>query len=383
MALRGYLRVTLLLSLPSAVLLLAAAPAQATRFTVLASGLSYAPYISAARGSTAYGTTQYGGANSGGTLFTVTSSKQVTTIYNFNPATDGNIPNDMLAIDAGGNVYGTTQQGGQFSGGTIFKLSPAHRLTVLHAFDPAAGDGSGPLQGLVRGGDGTLYGAAAGGAISVNGSVFQVKVAPPGGYTTRYEFKSQGDGHCPFSGVAVDGENNIYGTVVGGGFGGDPNGAVWKLAPHNRLTPLYKFKDGADGEYPDQAPIVDTAGNIYGTILKMNGGNYAGAIWKIDTTGQFSIFYQFTGKTDGYGPNGPLLLNTDGSFYGTTGSGGGTKKKPGYGTLFRITPAGAFTVSRTFYYGPEGGGPTGTLAHDSRGAIYGGTSAGTVYKYTP
>jgi uncharacterized repeat protein (TIGR03803 family) len=202
-------------------------------------------------------------------------------------------------------------------------------------------------------------------------------------YSTRYEFKSRGDGHCPFSGVAVDGVDNIYGTVVGNGFGGDPNGAVWKLAPHNRLTPLYKFKDGADGEYPDQAPIVDAAGNVYGTILKVNGGSYAGAIWKIDTTGQFSIFYQFTGTTDGYGPNGPLLLNTDGNFYGTTGSGGGTKRKPGYGTLFRITPAGVFTVLRTFYYGPEGGGPTGTLAHDSKGAIYGGTSAGTVYKYAP
>jgi uncharacterized repeat protein (TIGR03803 family) len=386
MGMNGYLRVTILLSLVSAAPLLTAAPARATRFTVLASGLSYTPYISAVKGATAYGTTQYGGTNSGGTLFTVTSAKKVTTIYNFNPATDGNIPNDMLAIDAGGNVYGTTQQGGQFSGGTIFKLSPARKLTVLHAFDPAAGDGSGPLQGVVRGGDGTLYGAAAGGAISTNGSVFQMTAKNV--YSTRYEFKSQGDGHCPFSGVAVDAADNIYGTVVGGGFGGDPNGAVWRLAQHNRLTPLYKFKDGADGEYPDQAPIVDAAGNVYGTILKkttnaVEDASYAGAIWKIDTTGQFSIFYQFTGKTDGYGPNGPLLLNTDGNFYGTTGSGGGKKKKPGYGTLFRITPAGVFTVLRTFYYGPEGGGPTGTLAHDSRGAIYGGTSAGTVYKYVP
>ena len=67
-------------------------------------------------------------------------------------------------------------------------------------------------------------------------------------------------------------------AVVGNGFGGDPNGAVWKLSPHNKLTPLYKFKDGDDGEYPNQAPIVDGAGNVYGTILTMKGTNYAGAI---------------------------------------------------------------------------------------------------------
>lgn len=79
----------------------------------------------------------------------------------------------MLAVDAGGNVYGTTQQGAKYGGGTIFKLSAARKLTILHAFDAAAGDGSGPLQGLVRSGTGALYGTAAGDAISTNGSVFE------------------------------------------------------------------------------------------------------------------------------------------------------------------------------------------------------------------
>jgi uncharacterized repeat protein (TIGR03803 family) len=115
----------------------------------------------------------------------------------------------------------------------------------------------------------------------------------------------------------------------------------------------------------------------------MAGTGYAGAVWKIDTTGKFAVFYKFTGKADGFGPNGPLVLNTDGNFYGTTESGGGTTAKPGYGTLFRITPAGVFTVLHTFSGGTDGYGPTGTLAHDRAGAIYGGTSGGTVYKYVP
>lgn len=363
--------------------LLISAPAYAASFKMLASGLPNSLEISAVVGTTAYGTTLYGGVDGAGTLFAVTSTGKVATLHRFASATDGAQPNDMLAVDPLGNLYGTTQAGGKFGGGTIYEFTTAHTLKVLHAFNAAAGDGSRPLQGLVRNAAGTLYGAAAGGAIATNGSVFEVN--PKGVYGTRYEFLSGADGHCPFSSVAVDSRGNVYGTVVGNGFGGDPNGAVWKLSPANKLTPLYVFKDGKDGEYPDQAPILDAAGNIYGTMITKNQGEYAGAVWKIDTAGRFSIIHQFTGMADGFGPNGPLMLNTDGNLYGTTQSGGGTAAKPGYGTLFRITPAGQFTVIHTFT-GPDGSNPTGTLAHDGKGAIYGATTGnsggigGTVYK---
>ena len=369
--------------------LLVSAPAYAATFRTLASGLSSSLEISAVVGTTAYGTTLNGGLgpNGGaGTLFSVTSASKVTTLHKFAGATEGMQPNDMLAVDPQGNVYGTTQGGGAFGGGTIYEFTTAHALKVLHAFNAAAGDGATPYQGLVRSSDGALYGAAAGGAISTNGSVFEVN--PKGVYGSRYEFLSGGDGHCPFSSVAVDSKGYVYGTVVGNGSGGDPNGAVWKLSPTNKLTPLYVFRDKGDGEYPDQAPIVDAAGNVYGTMITKNKVEYAGAVWKIDTTGKFSIIHQFAGKADGYGPNGPLMMNTDGNLYGTTQSGGGTATKPGYGTLFRITPAGQFAVIHTFT-GADGSNPTGTLAHDASGAIYGATSGnsggtgGTVYKIKP
>ena len=367
--------------------LLISAPAYAATFKTLASGLPNSLEISAVVGTTAYGTTLYGGIGGAGTLFSVTATGKVTTLHKFDTATDGAQPNDMLAADPLGNVYGTTQIGGKYSGGTIYKFTPATRtLTVLHAFDAALGDGSGPLQGLVRSGTGALYGAAASGAISTNGSVFEIN--PLGVYATRYRFKSGGDGHCPFSGVAVDGSDTVYGTVVGSGFGGDPNGAVWKLSPHGKLTPLYVFKDAGDGEYPTQAPIVDAAGNVYGTMITKNESEYAGAVWKIDPAGTFSIIHQFAGKADGFGPNGPLMIDTDGNLYGTTQSGGGTAARPGYGTLFRVTPAGQFTVIHTFT-GADGSNPTGTLAHDATGAIYGATTGnsggigGTVYKIKP
>jgi uncharacterized repeat protein (TIGR03803 family) len=365
-----------------------AAPTYAATFRTLASRLGHTLEISAVIGRTAYGTTQNGGTAGGGTLFSVTSRGKVTTLHSFVPATEGKLPNDMLAVDPSGNVYGTTQQGGKFGGGTIFEFTTGHVLKVMHAFDAAAGDGAGPLQGLVRNGIGSLFGAAAGGAISTNGSVFEV--LPSGRYVTRYKFQSAGDGHCPFSSVAVDSKGYVYGTVVGNGFGGDPNGAVWKLSPQNRLTPLYVFKDGADGEYPDQSPIVDTAGNLYGTIITKAGTTYAGAVWKIDTAGKFSLIHRFNGMADGFAPNGPLLMNTDGNLYGTTASGGDTPTGPGtgYGTVFRLTPAGVFKVIHTFN-GLDGSNPTGTLAHDSTGAIYGATKGdngsigGTVYKIRP
>ena len=367
--------------------LLVSAPAYAVTYQTLATRLSNSLEISAVVGTTAYGTTLYGGIGGAGTLFSVTSAGKVTTLHKFAAATDGLQPNDMLAADPLGNIYGTTQGGGQFGGGTIYEFTPKLRtLKVLHAFDASTGDGSGPLQGLVRSSTGALYGAAAGGAISTNGSVFEISAL--GIYATRYRFKSGGDRHCPFSGVAVDSSDTVYGTVVGNGFGGDPNGAVWKLGPHGRLTPLYVFKDAGDGEYPTQAPIVDAAGNVYGTMIMKNDSEYAGAVWKIDTTGAFSIIHQFAGKADGYGPNGPLMINTDGNLYGTTQSGGGTAAKPGYGTLFRITPAGQFKVIYTFT-GAEGSNPTGTLAHDATGTIYGATTGnsggtgGTVYKIKP
>ncbi len=293
----------------------------------------------------------------------------------------------MLAADPDGNIYGTTEAGGTFGGGTIFEFTTAHTLKVLPAFVATAGDGTTPLQGLVRTSTGALYGAAAGGAISTNGSVFEIRAT--GVYATRYRFLlSEGDGHCPFSGVAVDAKGFVYGTVVGNGFGGDPNGAVWKLSPQNKLTPLHLFTDNNDGEYPDQAPIVDSAGNLYGTMITMNGSEYAGVVWKIDTAGNFTTVHQFTGMADGFAPNGPLMINTDGNLYGTTQSGGGTKAKPGYGTLFQLTPAGVFKTIHTFT-GADGSNPTGTLAHDSTGAIYGATTGnnggigGTVYKITP
>jgi uncharacterized repeat protein (TIGR03803 family) len=85
------------------------------------------------------------------------------------------------------------------------------------------------------------------------------------------------------------------------------------------------------------------------------------------------------GNTDGFAPNSPLLLNTDGKLYGTTSAGGPDND----GTVFSITKSGAFAVIHSFSNSGDGAQPTGNLVRTSTGVIYGGTAYGTVFQITP
>lgn len=351
-----------------------AATARAQTFSVIASP-GGTPAIGAFHAGTLFGTQPYGGAYAAGTLFALTASGSYTALHDFNPATDGGIPNAGLAADAAGALFGMASASGPNGGGTFFKYGAAGFKT-LHGFG-ASGDGSGPLQGPTEGRKLTYYGTTSGGAIGTNGNLFMITGA--GRYTVLHNFMSGSDGHCPFSGVTRDAAGNIYGTTVGRGFGGNPTGSVWKFAPGGTLTTLYVFANGNDGEWPDQAPVATPKGDLYGTTHVLNGGNFAGAVWSIASTGAFKVLHDLGAATDGYAPNSPLILNADGNLYGTTSSGGAY----GLGTVFRVGRTGRFTVMHAFSGGSDGGNPTGALVHDTSGAIYGGTGYGTVFKIVP
>ncbi len=345
--------------------------AWADTFSIIAS-VPGSPLVGGIRNGTVFGTESYGGANGAGFVFSAQNGKYAV-LYNFTGGSDGGNPNGGLEIDGNGNLYGASQSGGSALGGILFKLNPSKVLSVLHNFG-VDNDGSYPQQGLVRTSTGTFYGATKAGTVTSNGNVFEVTKS--GTYSMVHDFLSEGDGHCPFAGVARDAAGNIFGTTVGIGYGGNPNGSVWKIAPDGTLTTLYVFQDGADGEWPDEAPALDGAGNLYGTTHIQNGSGFAGAIWKIDTTGKFTVLYSLNGATDGSSPNAPLVLGGDGNLYGTAEYGA-----LGYGTLFQITPSGTYTVKHTFTGGADGGSPTGALAVHGL-SIFGG-SAGAVFKYVP
>jgi uncharacterized repeat protein (TIGR03803 family) len=354
------------LTTAAGIALLAVTPALAGSFAVLAT-LSPGSSIGAISGTTLYGT------DTGGRLFSLTTSGTMTVLHTFSGGSDGGPANQRLALGPNGALFGTSHDGGAHGGGTVWKFLHGV-LTTVHAFG-ASGDGSGPLQGPTLDGTGSIAGTTSAGAVKTNGNVFTLHGK---NYKVRHNFKSGTDGHCPFSGVAVDANHDIFGTTVGNGFGGDPKGSVWELTPDDTLTTLYQFQNGADGEYPNQAPALDSAGNIYGTTYIQNGSTFAGAIYKIVGT-QASVLHSFVAATDGYQPNSPLLLNTDGKFYGTTYQGGAAND----GVVYSVTTTGAFTTVYSFTGGADGYHPSGNLVNDSSGAIYGGTQAGTIFKIVP
>jgi uncharacterized repeat protein (TIGR03803 family) len=222
--------------------------------------------IGAIQGGTLYGTIPYSGA---GVLFSFTTTGTYTVLHSFNATTDGSAPDARLVLTTSGDLYGTTVGGGGHGAGTIWKYTSSAGFKVAHAFG-AGGDGTIPMQGPTLGQHGTIYGATSQGAIGGSGNVFSLSKS--GKYDVVYEFLSQGDGHCPFSGVAFSKTGGLYGTTVGVGYGGNPNGSVWNYTPAGGLQTLYVFQDGNDGEWPNQAPALDGAGNLYGTTYIQNGG---------------------------------------------------------------------------------------------------------------
>ena len=329
--------------------------------------------IGALQGTTLFGTLPYSGD---GVLFSMSTAGAYTVLHMFSAARDGSGPRAQLALDKQGNLYGTTGSGGANGGGTLWEYTASGHFRTLHSFG-AGSDGTVPMQGPTAGLHGTIYGSTAEGAIGGSGNIF--RYGHPGGYDVLYDFMSGADGHCPFSGVAVGKTGALFGTTVGVGYGGNPNGSVWTFTSGGGLRTLYVLTDGADGEWPTQAPALDGAGNVFGTTSTKNGSSFAGAVWKIDSAGVFSILRSLDGGTDGYGPNSPLVLDRNGLLYGTTGSGGAADD----GTVFSIAKKGAFKVVHSFANTGDGAQPTGNLVQDSQTALYGGTGTGQVFKIVP
>jgi uncharacterized repeat protein (TIGR03803 family) len=235
-----------------------------------------------------YGTTIGGGVIGEGTVFKMTPNGQLTTIYSFcsqADCTDGWNPAAGLIQIANGDLYGTTSLGGgPCDCGTVFKITPTGSLTTIYRFCLQSGcpDGEEPYGGLVQATNGDLYGITENGGANANsGTVF--KITPGGTLTTLYSFCSQPectDGELPYGGLVQATDGNLYGTTVLGGAYGQPydkqGGTVFKITPKGELTTLYSFcsqPECTDGSEPTAALIQDTNGNLYGTTF---GGGAAG-----------------------------------------------------------------------------------------------------------
>jgi len=325
---------------------------------------------------------------------------------------NGATPYDALVQGPDGNLYGTTSDGGVGSNpsGTVFKMTPAGKLTTLYTFCALANcaDGSRPTAALTLGADGNFYGTTWDGGTGDPtlcgtgpnegcGTVF--KITPQGQFTSLYSFCSLAgcaDGKLPFAGLAQATDGNFYGVTQFGGTMGF--GTAFKLTPQGLLTTLYSFcslTGCSDGAFPSAALVQGTDGNLYGTTAGYgNSTTIVGTIFKLTTAGSLTTLYSFcvlASCADGHEPGG-LVQGTDGNFYGSTNLGGANsvcRDGAGCGTIFKITPAGNLTTLYNFCAltgCADGSAPLGTLIQATDGDFYGTTSQnggngeGTIFK---
>jgi uncharacterized repeat protein (TIGR03803 family) len=282
-----------------------------------------------------YGTTSSGGADGSGTIFRVSSTGKEAS-FSFPGGAMGGFPYAGLVPDAAGNVYGTTYYRGTgcppYGCGTVFKVSGAGKETVLYSFAGGA-DGGYLWDGVVRDTAGNLYGTTLNGGTSNFGTVF--KVDPTGKKSVLHNFTEGQDGGDPYAGLVVDSAGNLYGTTSAGGFYG--GGTVFKVDSSGNETILYNFCTKSlceDGVAPFASLAMDAAGNLYGTTLLGGFDLYYGVVFKLDPTGQETVLYNFTGTDDGGLTYAGVVLDSAGNIYGTTPSYGAN----GFGTVFKITP---------------------------------------------
>jgi uncharacterized repeat protein (TIGR03803 family) len=281
-----------------------------------------------------YGTTYSGGASNFGTVFKVNQSGKETVLHSFAGSPDGEYPFAGLVRDANGNFYGVTILGGRFGNGVVFKLDKAGKETLLYTFTGGA-DGGVPLYygSLVMDAAGNLYGTTQGGGAGF-GTVF--KVTPKGKETVLHSFAGPPDGAAPFASLVRDDKGNLYGTALGGTSG---NGVVFKVDKAGKETLLYTFSGGADGGNPFEGLVLDTKGNLYGTT-EVGGASGLGTVFKVSSQGKETVLHSFTGGANGRIPFTALIRDTKGNLYGTTEQGGDITCNPPYGcgTVFKLTP---------------------------------------------
>jgi uncharacterized repeat protein (TIGR03803 family) len=352
------------------------------------------PYSGLVRGTDGYlyGTTFAGGTVECGTVFKISTSGKFKSIYSFAGGNDGCNPQASVIRDSSGNLYGTTESGGTANVGTVFKINSAGRESVLYAFQGGS-DGAFPITDLIRDKSGNLYGTTSSGGdytLCELGCGIAFKIDPSNKETILHTFTGGLDG-SPSGGLVMDSAGNLYGPGFGSGLYGYGN--IFEIGSGETVTDLFDFGPGlnADGDNPQNdlafgpgavlygttyeggdlnacigfgcgvvfsysqgvetvihsfgaspsdvslpsGPIArDAAGNLYGAAA--SGGPYeVGAVYKVDTSGNETLFYSFRNGVDGGDPNGRLYVTGTGTVYGTATTGGGVT---GYGVVFKITP---------------------------------------------
>ncbi len=347
------------------------------------------------RAGNLYGTTSEGGEFGEGTVFELSPSGAETLLHSFaGSPSDGGFPgNASLTLDPAGNIYGTTNYGGDqdLSPGTVFEVTPSGTESILWNFTGGT-DGGNPLGGLARDNAGNLYGTASTGGENVYDQGVVFRLTSSGTQTVLYNFgSSPNDGDFPTGNLALA-SRALYGTTTYGGATGI--GTVFKLTLTEIESVLHSFNGyPTDGAFPSGGGLsLDRSGNLYGATY-YGGTSGQGMVFKLTSAGAESVLLNFNGGSGGGYPTGVLAIDGAGNLYGTTfrgGLGGSNCYSNGCGVLFKLSPSGRETVLHDFSGSStsDGASPNGVV-RDSSGNLYGtlggggAYGCGAVFKYTP
>ena len=326
-----------------------------------------------------------------GTIFELLQSSNwaFKTLYQFQSRTDGWAPNSPLTLDASGNLYGTTLDGGiEGGGGTVFVLRRicgglscnqiVWSKTVLYRFGQC--NGSGTNGGLVFDNAGNLYGTTIQYCDQHTGEAYELS---PGqnlngawNLTRQYIFPGSPDGSWPEGPLTFDRAGNLYGSTLGGG--NSDLGTVYRLTPAGKAWSecvLYSFTGGADGRKPIGSVIFDRAGDLYGVT---NGDSQPSGVFELPPatcgSGTASPVFDFLPGEGAHLDSG-LVMDGLGNLYGAAPFGG----MYGYGSVYKLawTSNGwSFSSLHDFTGGSDGSTPQGPLAIDASGNLYGSAAAG-------
>lgn len=270
----------------------------------------------------------------------------------------------------------------------------AQTYTVMYNFGNASCDPLFPshVGAIAQGRDGSLYSSTSGGGCNNNGTAF--KISPTGSLTVLHSFNpGTGDGSTPASGLTLGTDGAFWGTTeIYGNFSA---GNIFTITPSGKFTVLYNFcaqTNCTDGGDPIQPPVQGMDGNFYGmtavkgdVFLCTSGYSGCGVIYRITPAGKYSVIHTFD-QANGANPYDQLLLGTDGNFYGTTFYGGTINGKyNGNGVIFRVTPQGAYTPLYVFCAQNnclDGGQPIAGLVQGTDGNFYGTTTVGGTHLFS-
>lgn len=282
-------------------------------------------------------TTSHNGGNGIGTFFEISNVLGTwveTGLYSFSSSTDGSYPEAGFIIDSSGNLYSTTFAGGSCGAGTVFKLTPpappstTWTKSILHNFCGGSTDGANPEAGIMVDASGNLYGTTYNGGANTTGTVFELtpNLGNSWSFLLLHSFGAVADGQFPAAGLVMDASGNLYGTTVSGGAYGC--GIVFEMIPVGdgawNEQSLYAFLGGTDGKNLYSRLLLDSIGNLYGTTSAGGSGiNPQGTVFKLAPGFPYTktILHNFCNTGDGCTPYAGLVMDESGNLYGTTSAG--------------------------------------------------------------